>query len=99
MKMKFCKAVSMLCGALMICQSVNAANIGVCTHMTAKHTGETPERITELVKEVGAEWVRDELRWGWGMQTEPNGEMKMPSKGMPVTSEICLRYGFRTFSL
>lgn len=48
MKMKFCKAVSMLCGALMICQSVNAANIGVCTHMTAKHTGETPERITEL---------------------------------------------------
>ena len=79
MKINLGRIVAAICAGAILHTGVYAANIGVCTHMTAKHTGETPDRITELAKDVGTEWIRDELRWGWGMQTTPGGEFKMPA--------------------
>lgn len=94
------KIISLLCASALLHMGAYAANIGVCTHMTAKHTGETPERITELAKDVGTEWIRDELRWGWGMQTTPDGEFKMPAadwtdmiEDAGINSLLILGYG------
>ena len=54
-----------------------AANIGVCTHMAAPHNGNSINGILKLVSDVGSDWVRDELRWGWGMETV-KGTLNMP---------------------
>lgn len=54
-----------------------AANIGVCTHMQASHNGNSVDGILNLVSDIGSDWVRDELRWGWGMETV-KGEVHMP---------------------
>lgn len=60
---------------------VSAENIGVCTHMAHAHTGNAISRVLDKVEELNCEYIRDELRWGWGMQASETAELQMPATG------------------
>ena len=59
--------------------SVSAENIGMCTHMAHPHTGNTIPGVLQAIDDIGSKYIRDELRWGWGMQASTGAELQMPT--------------------
>ncbi len=59
--------------------SVFAENIGVCTHMAHSHRGNTIPGVLDKVSELETDYIRDEIRWGWGMQPSATAPLQMPT--------------------
>lgn len=67
--------------SIFLSATVNAENIGVCTHMAHVHNGNVISRVLDKAEELNCEYIRDELRWGWGMQASKTTELQMPTTG------------------
>lgn len=59
--------------------SAMAENIGMCTHMAHPHTGNTISGVLGAIGDIGSNYIRDELRWGWGMQSNVSAPLQMPT--------------------
>lgn len=73
------KTISGLCAMTILQITANASNIGLSTHMAHTHNNNTETGTMRLVEEMESEWIRDEHRWGWGMEATTKGELKMPT--------------------
>ncbi len=73
------KMIFGLCVFALMQTVANASNIGLSTHMAHTHTNNTETATLRLVNEMETEWIRDELRWGWGMEATTKGELRMPT--------------------
>lgn len=85
--------------------SVFAENIGVCTHMAHPHAGNTIPGVLDAVERLESTYIRDELRWGWGMQASQTAELKMPdanwindAEKREINSLVILAFGNSVFS-
>ncbi len=73
------KTIYGLCMMTLLQTTVTASNIGLSTHMAHTHTNNTQTGTMRLVDEMETDWIRDELRWGWGMEATMKGELRMPT--------------------
>ena len=83
MKLRLKKILAILSVCAIATSSVAyASGGGVCTHMSQTFEGRNNpmDDVILAAKEVGAKWIRDELVWGFGMQTTKGGELKMPKE-------------------
>ncbi len=78
-KYRWKKIVCTLSAMTILQTTVTASNIGLSTHMSHTHTNNTITGTMRLVEEIESEWIRDELRWGWGMEAKTKGELRMPT--------------------
>jgi len=78
-KYRWKKIICVLSAMTILQTTALASNIGLSTHMSHSHTNNTVTGTMRLVGELESEWIRDELRWGWGMEATTKGELRMPT--------------------
>ena len=66
--------------AVLTQNTVMAENFAVCTHMGLRAEYDNDLNIRSA-QETGAEWIRDECRWGY-MQSEANGKITIRQKDL-----------------